>query len=220
LPEIRSYRKGTPANKEEQAILALLMGGQSAGTTDRSTGPMARPPRDEVDEALRGMGYNRPERERIRRGSPQPLNKERYRDVTLKRFQHHLGKRLPHLTDAALNPLVTLWAALTDYDLDRAQRWWSFGVDPGAPGPLINAIKAGLRIEHVGLVVHGRTIAEHLQEGTRSAGASERWDCLPAQVTTASPGDQPNQNERSDILSSFRDDSATCGPSHNGMLCA
>jgi hypothetical protein len=129
------------------------------------------------------MGYNRPERERIRRGSPQPLNKERYRDVTLKRFRYHLGKRLPHLTEAALAPLVTLCAAVTNYDLERAQRWWSLGVDSGAPGPLINGIKAGLRIEHMGRVVHGRTVAEQPQDGN-----SLRW-CLGAMGLSTSAGD-------------------------------
>lgn len=182
-PEIRSYRKGIHTNQEEQAILAFLTGGQSAGTTDRSIEPMARPARDELEEALRDMGYNRPERERIRRKSPQPLNKERYRDVTLKRFRYHLGKSLPHLTEAALTRLVTLWAVLTDYDLERAQRWWSLGIDPGAPGPLINAMKAGLRIEHVGRVVHGRTVAEHLQNGN-----SLRW-CLGAMGLSTGAGD-------------------------------
>lgn len=120
------------------------------------------------------MGYNRPERERIRRGQRRPLGKERFRDVTSKRFRHHLGKRLPHLAETALDPLVTAWVTLTDYDLDLAQRWWDLGVDPGMPSPLINAIKEGLRIEHLRRVIDGRTVAEHLHQGN-----SLRW-CLGA----------------------------------------
>jgi hypothetical protein len=69
-----------------------------------------------------------------------------------------------------------------DYDLDIAQRWWDLGIDPGTPSPLINAIKEGLRIEHLRRVIDGRTVAEHLQYGN-----SLRW-CLGAMGMSTSAG--------------------------------
>ena len=128
------------------------------------------------------MGYNRPERERLRRGTRQPLDKKRYRDVTVKRFRYHLEKHLPDLPETALDPLVRAWAILTDYDVDLAQRWWESGADPGRPDLLVNAIDNGLRIEHMRRVIDGRSLAEHLMRGN-----SLRW-CLGVMGMSTSAG--------------------------------
>jgi len=131
-------------------------------------------PSDDVDAFLRAMGYNRIERERLRRGQPRPRNEEKHRATTVKRFEYYIAERLPDRPAEEVAELARAWVGLTSYDLDLAHRWWTVGVDPGSPGQLANAITKGLRVQDLGEVVKGRTIAEHLQ-----AGNSLAW-CLLA----------------------------------------
>ena len=156
------------ANQEEQdkAVLAWLTGGQRAETGGDDNSPAARQFLDDhVDAGLRSLGYNYHERNRLRRGQPRPRNMEKYRDTTAKRFRHYIVEKLPDLPDGEIPELVAAWVRLTNSDLDLAQRWWASGIDPAKPGQLASAIKAGFDIKDLGQVVHGRTIAEHLQAG-------------------------------------------------------
>ena len=159
---------------QDRSVLAFLKGYSSPAVGEDDHAP-AVPERlgNDVDEFLRAMGYNRIERERLRRGQSRPRNEDKYRTATRKRFVHYIAKRLPDRPAEEVAALAEAWVALTKYDLDLAQRWWGGGVDPRTPGQLTNAIAAGFRVEDLGAVVHNRTIAEHLQ-----AGNSLRWCML------------------------------------------
>lgn len=166
-------------------MLAYLKGGLVSDASEQDNVAVTRHPGDDIDATLRALGYNRRDRERLRRGQPRPRNNARYRDTTQKRFRYHIAQRLSGLTDTALDRLVTMWTTLTSYDLDLAKRWWASGIDPGDPDQLADAIEAGLRVQHLELVVQGQTIAEHLH-----AGNSVRW-CMGAIGLTTAIGSNP-----------------------------
>ena len=147
------------------------MRGRSTDVTDHDTATTAQPSADDDVEAfLRAMGYNRPERERIRRGPSQPRNDAKYRDTAPKRYAFYLSQSLPGLASDEITRLAKAWVVLTDHNLDLAQRWWAAGIDPSHPEHLADAIAAGLELEHLGLDLDGRSVAEHLQ-----AGSPLRW---------------------------------------------
>jgi hypothetical protein len=160
-------------NEQDHALLAYLRGYESANATSE-VDATADLPDDEIDGLLRAMGYNRIEREEMRRRTPRRASTDRYRATTLKRFAHYITRRLPDLTPERAAELANEWASLTSYDVDLAQRWWRSGVDPNDPGELAQAIAGGLQIRDLGEVINGKTIAEHLQ-----AGSSLTW-CLRA----------------------------------------
>ena len=156
---------------QDLALLAYLRGGDSANATSEPNAPVLG---DEVEQILRAMGYNRKQREEMRRHKPRPAKADRHHATTLKRFAYYVSQRLPNLTPGRANELAKEWASLTSYDVDLAQRWWTSGINPDNPAEFSDAIARGLRIEDLGEVVHGKTIAEHLQ-----AGNSPTW-CLGA----------------------------------------
>ena len=161
--------------EQDLALLAYLRGSDSASATGKVDAAADTPaPGDQVDRFLRAMGYNRIEREEIRRRKPRRANADRHRATTLKRFAYYIAQRLPDLAPERAAELANKWASLTNYDVDLAQRWWSSGVSPNDPGELAQAILEGLQIQDLGKVVNGKTIAEHLQ-----AGSSPTW-CLQA----------------------------------------
>lgn len=172
----RGELRVTGNGDKDQALLAFLRGsGPTDAGEDPGTPAMAvAPDDDDVDALLRAMGYNRYERERLRRGRPRLVDGQKYRAVTVKRFIHYLAQRLPTRPVEDIAELAQAWARLTSDDLDLAQRWWDAGVDPGNPGQLASAIRQGFRVQDLAEVVQGRTIAEHLQ-----AGNSIAW-CLAA----------------------------------------
>lgn len=161
---------------QDQAVLAFLKGLGAAGAFEKQDAlTMPQPSDDNVDGFLRAMGYNRIERERLRRGQPRRRNEDRHRAITVKRFKFHIAQKLTDRTTEEVAELATAWVNLMNFNLDVAQRWWDAGVDPGKPGQLAKAIEEGLRVEDLGEVVTGgRTIAEYLQ-----AGYSPAW-CLGA----------------------------------------
>lgn len=59
-----------------------------------------------------------------------------------------------------------MWAELTDYDLELAQRWWNAGVDPLHTGQVQELIWQGLNPSDLAVIIRGRSILEHLQSGT------------------------------------------------------
>jgi hypothetical protein len=162
----------------DQRIMAYLTG-QAAPDVDNQleVRVTARSDRQDIDDALRHWGYNRIERERLRRGTPRPRNRGDYRAVTVKRFAYYIGKLLPERPPEEVNGLAATWAALSEYNVDRAQRWWSNGVDPAQPGQFADAIAAGLEPSDLGEVIHNRTIAEHLRAGNSLAWCVDalRW---------------------------------------------
>ena len=175
-------------NEEDQILLAWLRGSRSTASDKEEGSPTpARVPGDDVEEFLRGMGYNRPQREQLRRGQPRPRNDAKYRAITIKRYEHYLRLQLPQEAVDNIAQLAAAWAGLTNYNLELAQRWWDAGVKPDNPGDLAKAIEGGLQIQNLGEVVHGRTIAQHLQAGnsldwclialdwTRQAALSLNW---------------------------------------------
>jgi hypothetical protein len=162
------------------------MRSRSTDTTDHDTAATAqRSADDDVEAFLRTMGYNRPERERIRRGPSRPRNDAKYRDAAPKRYAFYLSQSLPGLTSGEITRLARAWVMLTDYNLDLAQRWWATGIDPGHPEHLADAIEAGLELEHLGFDLDGRSVAEHLR-----AGSPLRW-ILGVMGLSTSLGDKP-----------------------------
>jgi hypothetical protein len=159
---------------QDLAVLAYLKGLGSADAGDELGGPATPQLSDNVDAFLLAMGYNRMERERLRRKRPRPKNKDKDRAIAVKRFRYYIEERLPGRPPEEIAELTRAWAGLASYDVDRAQRWWRAGVDLASPDQLVNALTEGLRVEHLGEVVGGKTIAEHLQ-----AGNSPLW-CLRA----------------------------------------
>jgi hypothetical protein len=160
---------------QDLAVLAFLKGLGSADAGDELGGPGTPQLSDDVDAFLRAMGYNRIEREQLRRRRPRPprprsKNKEKDRAIAVERFRYYIEERLPGRPPEEIAELAQAWAGLTRYDLDLAQRWWRAGVDPGSPDQLVDALTEGLQVEHLGEVVGGKTIAEHLQ-----AGNSPTW---------------------------------------------
>jgi hypothetical protein len=161
--------------EQDRALLAYLRGCESANATGEVDAAADTPvPGDEVDQFLRAMGYNRIEREEMRRRRPQRTSEDRYRATTLKRFAYYIRRWLPDLTPDRAAELANEWASVTSYDVDLAQRWWNSGVSPNDPSDLAHAIMGGLQIQDLAEVVNGKTIAEHLQ-----AGSSPTW-CLRA----------------------------------------
>lgn len=162
----------------DQRIMAYLTGHTTPDADeDLEGGVTPRSDRQAIDDALRQWGYNRIERERLRRGTPRPGNRGDYREVTVKRFAYYIGKLSPERPPEEVNKLAATWAALSEYNVDRAQRWWSNGVDPVQPGQFADAIAAGLEPSDLGEVVHDRTIAEHLRAGNSLAWCMDalRW---------------------------------------------
>jgi hypothetical protein len=176
LPVVRSSKQGRcDLDKQERSILAYLLSGEPSTERDETQDALSAPERSpgDLDDLLRNMGYSPAQREQLRRGTPRSTDASKYRDTNFKRFKWHLAQLLPDRTAEELATLARAWVAVTDYDLDSAQRWWAGGVDPGKPDELTNAIAAGFQVQDLKEVVGNRTIAEHLQ-----AGNSLRWCML------------------------------------------
>lgn len=165
-----------PQDEDQDLALSAFPKRLSSADACEHPGTVAMPqlPVDDVDAFLRAMGYNRIEREKIRRGQPRPRDERKYRTATVKRFRYYITGRLPNYPEAEIEELTEAWVLLTSYDLDLAQRWWAAGVDLAHPEQLADAINQGLRVQDLEEVVQGRTIAEHLQTGN-----SPTW-CLSA----------------------------------------
>lgn len=158
---------------QDQAILAFLKGlgaAEDGSGRDDSAPAASQSLSDDVDEFLRVMGYNRHERENLRRKPSRPVDDAKYPDVTIKRFKHYIAELLPDRSADEIAELAQAWVSLTHYNLNLAQRWWAAGVNPGSPDQLVNAINAGLQVEDLARVIGRLTVAEHLQ-----AGNSLRW---------------------------------------------
>lgn len=98
----------------------LLGGPVTRGTREAGAGGTAHP-RTELDEGLRRLSFNRPEREEIRRGPRSP--RRNYDDVNLKRFRHYIAGGVREGTpELEITSLALEWAELTAYDVDLARR--------------------------------------------------------------------------------------------------
>jgi hypothetical protein len=166
----KEYGVAQDDRDQDRALLAYLRGCSSAAADDGNAAADAAVPDDDVDRFLQAMGYNRIERRELRRREPPRANPDRHRPTTIKRFAFYITHELPDLTPERVAELADEWASLANYDLDLAQRWWNSGVNPDAPGELTRAVIEGLRIDDLGKVVNGKTVAEHLQ-----AGSSPIW---------------------------------------------
>jgi hypothetical protein len=154
---------------QDQAVLAFLKGLDVKDEEEHAPATTARLS-DDVDESLRVMGYNRPERERLRRKSSPATDVARFRATTIKRFRYYLAELLTEYPAAEIAELAETWAALTDYNIDLARQWWATGLDPANPGQLARALTAGLQVKDLQRVIGRHTVAEHLQ-----AGSPLRW---------------------------------------------
>jgi hypothetical protein len=176
---------GVNQEEKDKAVLAMLRGGRSTSGEDPETVVSSDLAHDRaVETGLRAMGYNRIEREKLRRGRPpgrpRPTNEAKYRNINAKRFRYYLEKRLPNRTGGELAQLVAEWVEVTDCDLALAKRWWDADVDPENPGQLAEAIVGGFQMQDLARIVKGKTIAEYLQGGcsVTSCLRALRWRCL------------------------------------------
>ena len=81
-------------------MLESLRGGRPAFGAPDASQSEPRLPGDEIEQALRGFGYDRLERERLRRGRSQSRGGARHRGVTVKRYQYNISRRCPDLPTA------------------------------------------------------------------------------------------------------------------------
>ena len=163
---------------QDRALLAFLLGDPLAeADRDREAPVMPQRIRDDLDDFLRHMGYSPAQREGMRRGTPRLRDEKKHQATNAKRFKWHLDRLLPDRPPEEIAGLVRAWVAVTNYDLDLAQRWWAAGIDPASPDRLTEAIVSGFRVEDLSKVVHGRTVAEHLQVGN-----SLRWCMLALDI--------------------------------------
>ncbi|MEU8253244.1 hypothetical protein AB0C06_03110 [Micromonospora inaquosa] len=131
----------------------------------------------ERESAMRALGYNRVERERWRQNKsvPKPRSGDRDRAIAVKRIDHYIGTRV-NWTSTSLNraEVVAAWANLSNHDVDRVKAWLDKGVDPLRFAEVIKLLDNGLRPDDIFTEVHGKTIAQHLRDGS-----SVEW-CLHA----------------------------------------
>jgi hypothetical protein len=134
----------------------------------RSSGPAATGgtahPRTPLDEGLRRLSFNRPEREEIRRGPRSP--KRNCDDVNLKRFRHHIAEGVRDGTpELEIASLALEWAELTSYDVGLAKRFWDAGFDLTDPGQFAAFVNAGFGLRELEEAeVQGKSVAQHLRE--------------------------------------------------------
>jgi len=128
-------------------------------------------PDSDLDAGLRQLGFNRPEREELRRG-PRPL-KRNYDNVNLKRYIRERAS--DSASELDIGQLALEWAELTGYDVDLAKRFWDAGFDPVDLGQFAAFIKEGFGLRELEEAeVQGKTVAQHLREKQ-----SVRW-CINA----------------------------------------
>ena len=111
------------------------------------------------------MGYSPAQRERMRRGTVRLRDEKKHQAINAKRFKWYLGRLLPNRPSGEIAGLARAWAAVTNYDLDLAQRWWAAGIDPASPDQLTEAVVCGFRVEDLSKVVHGRTVPPSISKG-------------------------------------------------------
>ncbi|GHJ12158.1 hypothetical protein [Micromonospora sp. AKA38] len=132
---------------------------------------------DDLESGLRALGLNRRERERWRRrgNDPRPRNGDRDRAIAVKRIDHHIGELVDWTTAGASRAeVVAAWAHLSNHDVDRVKKWLDKGVDPLRFAEVMRLVDNGLRTDDLFAEVHGKTIAQHLRDGS-----SVEW-CLHA----------------------------------------
>jgi hypothetical protein len=124
------------------------------------------PSDSELDTVLRSWGYNRREREDLRRALRAPKSKRDYKPVILKQFRFYIDERLGDRTPTPdTSRLAAVWASLTEYKIQLAQWLWSIGFDPADPAQVDAFLEGGYCLQDLETEVNGKTIAEHLRDG-------------------------------------------------------
>jgi hypothetical protein len=158
LAYLREGRAGTgDAAADEDAMTAAWL-------TERS---MRRD--DEDVEMLRALGYNRREREalRRRRNTQRPNKRDRDREIAVKRIAYYLNENVKwNETTSDPNVVCRAWAGLSDYNVERCNDWWRRGVDPLDYAKVLVLVEHGLSPTDLLTDVKGKTILQHLKEGT------------------------------------------------------
>lgn len=113
--------EGAEADDPElHGLREFLLGATGSDTGDDAIDLGTISPHSELDERLRELGLNRPERERIRRGPPSP--RRNHNDVNFKRFVFYVRQMVrKEASDLDVAKLALEWAELTRYDVDLAQ---------------------------------------------------------------------------------------------------
>jgi hypothetical protein len=124
---------------------------------------------DEDVEMLRALGVNRRERDRLRhkRNAPMPSNKDRDRQNAVKRIAHYIDEIVDwNETTIDRSHVYAAWAGLSDYNVDQCNAWFRRGVDPLHYAEVRVLVMEGLSPTDLLTEVNGKTILQHLREGT------------------------------------------------------
>jgi hypothetical protein len=163
---------GDALDPDEKAMLEAWLA--ESGATDVVPGDLrgeianlAERRRVEVDEALRALGYDYKDRDRIRRGKsvPRPKN-ARYRDVNRKRYEFYISQIVDWDTTSLSKEYVTAtWFSLTGENLELAQRWWNAGMNPLALEQIAALVEQGWSPADLAARVKDRSVVYWLNRG-------------------------------------------------------
>jgi hypothetical protein len=124
---------------------------------------------DELDSDLRALGYNRPERERLRRSDHLPKARDQGREeaTAVKRLGLHIDKQVNWAeTDLSRAEVIAAWAALCNHDVDKANDWWGRGVHPLDIAEITKLTDYGFQPTDLYTIVNKKTIMDHIRDGT------------------------------------------------------
>lgn len=180
----RNGRRIVSQDDEDRALLAWLQGDRSPqDTNDQDTAlrallPAEQKHSEDVDSQLRALGLNYRERDAVRRPhrSGRASNRYKQQDTIRKQFAYWIDQHVQWSeTDLHQNQVVATWVALTNYDLELAQRWWAAGVNPAHLEQISELMNHGLRPQDLASRIGGKTILDHLR-----AGSTVKWCVMAA----------------------------------------
>jgi hypothetical protein len=163
---------------ELRRIREFLLGGPEIGSASLADQIVKA---DEFDSGLRTLGLNRHERERLRqdRHRSKPRNKARDRKTAIKRLGYYIDERVDWgKTNVDRTEAIAAWAALSDHDVDRVNDWWNGGAHPLDFAEIAKLAKDGFRPTDLFTEVHGKTVVQHLRDGSSAEWCAHalRWE--------------------------------------------
>jgi hypothetical protein len=122
----------------------------------------------ELDSGLRALGFNRPEREKLRkrRRSSRTPNGNREMAQALLRIGFYIDQRVDWTaTELDRREVIAFWADLCDHDVDKTNQLWFQGVDPLDMNYVSVLKDNGFGPPTLYRVIHGRTVLQQLRDG-------------------------------------------------------
>ncbi|MEU0520394.1 hypothetical protein [Streptosporangium sp. NPDC006007] len=153
---------------------------QEQGEIREQRSQQVRSKRAEMEEALRGWGYNYRERDKKLRGTPKrPAQQDNKK--TYLRFAHYIDADVDwSSTDLDREQVIASWRNFVGDDVNLAVEWRDAGVPYLAIGKIEGFLAEGFSADDLHTQVHGKTVLEHLL-----AGNSVRWCAAALQMRRA-----------------------------------